>query len=191
MSGCAILTIDPGGKSGLAWGWFNLEADSVGSAIRRAKARGSFHSMELSGDPVSQGLVCAALYYEFVFKSHTEYGLPYSDIHVVVEDFQLRQKHAELSPVEITAVFEACLRQEVDLDELRKTDHPEKTDHAVKVRTISGSCVSVEPSRQQPSAAMTYATNQRLRDWGAWVVGSEHARDAVRHLCVKLSELLS
>ena len=34
---------------------------------------------------------------------------------------------------------------------------------------------------QMPSEAMTHATNARLRDWGAWVRGKEHGRDARRH----------
>lgn len=36
-------------------------------------------------------------------------------------------------------------------------------------------------AHQQPSAK-SFATNARLRDHGLWVVGSEHRRDAVRHL---------
>lgn len=34
---------------------------------------------------------------------------------------------------------------------------------------------------QQPSAAKGYATDARLRDWGIWIVGKEHERDAWRH----------
>ena len=34
---------------------------------------------------------------------------------------------------------------------------------------------------QSPSEAMTYATDGRLREWGAWVKGKEHGRDARRH----------
>lgn len=34
---------------------------------------------------------------------------------------------------------------------------------------------------QTPATAMRAATNERLRMWGAWVVGSEHRRDARRH----------
>ena len=35
---------------------------------------------------------------------------------------------------------------------------------------------------QQPSAAKTVITKDRLRTLGGWVRGNEHARDALRHL---------
>lgn len=34
---------------------------------------------------------------------------------------------------------------------------------------------------QTPSAAMSHATDSRLRDWGHWLKGKPHARDARRH----------
>jgi len=34
---------------------------------------------------------------------------------------------------------------------------------------------------QQPSLAMTTVTDQRQKDWGFWIPGKEHARDAVKH----------
>ena len=34
---------------------------------------------------------------------------------------------------------------------------------------------------QLSSFAMTAVTDERLRDWGFWVSGSPHARDAIRH----------
>lgn len=39
---------------------------------------------------------------------------------------------------------------------------------------------------QQASAAKGVITDDRLREWGLWVVGQEHARDAVRHLVLLL-----
>ena len=42
------------------------------------------------------------------------------------------------------------------------------------------------PELQQPSDK-TFATNARLRDHGLWVVGSDHRRDAVRHLVKRYS----
>ena len=34
---------------------------------------------------------------------------------------------------------------------------------------------------QTPALAKSYATNVRLREWGAWIRGSDHRRDARRH----------
>jgi hypothetical protein len=40
---------------------------------------------------------------------------------------------------------------------------------------------------QFANQATTYATNQRLRDWGVWVVGREHERSAWRHIALFLA----
>lgn len=185
---CAIMTVDPGGKTGIAYGWFNLAADSVGSCIARAKRKGSITAIELAGDPIAQGVELHNIYLEFVFRSHVELQLPYDAIHVVFEDFQLRQKHADLAPVKITAAFDSLLREKISKKQITKKS--KKTDHAVKLRTISQFACYVIPTLQSPSNAMTYATNDRLRAWDAWIVGSEHARDAMRHLCLKINALL-
>ena len=44
--------------------------------------------------------------------------------------------------------------------------------------------------RQMPSSAKSFLTDARMRDWGLWVVGSDHERDAMRHLALKVSRLL-
>jgi hypothetical protein len=43
---------------------------------------------------------------------------------------------------------------------------------------------------QSPSEAKSYVTNERMRRWGAWVKGSEHKRDATRHMVKKVSDIL-
>lgn len=47
-----------------------------------------------------------------------------------------------------------------------------------------------EPVWQTPAQAKQYATNDRLRQWGLWVVGSEHMRDANRHLATYVNKLI-
>lgn len=191
LSKCAIMTIDPGGKTGITWGWFNLEYDSIKTVLARARKKNAFHGMELSGPVASQSMVLLSMYEQFVFKSNVEYELPMDDIHVVIEDFQLRKQNVDLAPVEITAGFMAPLMSG-GIEETKKqiTAKTKKTDHAVKLGTFNRPACPVKPVKQLPSEAMNFATNQRLRDWGAWFVGSEHTRDASRHLCVKLSRLL-
>ncbi len=43
---------------------------------------------------------------------------------------------------------------------------------------------------QQPSDAKNLATNERLRDWGLWEVGSEHRRDAARHFALRVDRIV-
>lgn len=73
---------------------------------------------------------------------------------VIMEDFTLRQLEVELSPVTIAA----------------------------KVEYIMWSEGMENPYiKQMPSEAKSTATDARLRSWGLWEVGKEHARDANRH----------
>jgi hypothetical protein len=37
---------------------------------------------------------------------------------------------------------------------------------------------------QAPGDAKAFAHNDQLKKWGVWVPAKEHARDAVRHLCL-------
>jgi hypothetical protein len=63
----------------------------------------------------------------------------------------------------------------------------------VKVTSGFVTLAGFEPIYQEPSEAMTYATNERLKLWGAYplTVGKEHARDALRHLTLRASKALN
>ena len=74
---------------------------------------------------------------------------------IVFEDFQLRTLAAELSPVRIKAVAEYIAATMF-----------------LPARTVFD---------QMPSLAMTTATDERLKSWGLYHKGEEHARDAERH----------
>lgn len=74
---------------------------------------------------------------------------------VVIEDFILRKMSKDedlLAPVRLIAKIELLLWQE-----------------------------GIRSFRQQPSEAKTTATDERLKSWGLYVPGEEHARDASRH----------
>lgn len=42
---------------------------------------------------------------------------------------------------------------------------------------------------QQPSSAKSVVTDERMRRWGLWIKGQQHARDACRHLILRLRVL--
>jgi hypothetical protein len=88
-------------------------------------------------------------------------GIAIPNLHLVFEDFQLRTRFASLEPVEVRAAFNARWTWKV-----------------------------IDIQLQQPSHAKTYATDDRLRRWGAWQKGSTHRRDATRHLLLKLNKVL-
>jgi hypothetical protein len=74
---------------------------------------------------------------------------------LLFEDFQLRTLAAELSPVRITAVA-VYMAQKMFLPP----------------RPIF---------KQMPSLAMSTVSDDRLKSWGLYKRGQEHARDAERH----------
>ncbi|AKJ72389.1 hypothetical protein AU099_gp46 [Gordonia phage GTE8] len=76
---------------------------------------------------------------------------------VVVEDFILRtqsKKRDAISPVRLISSLDTLLWMER---------------------------IAPEAAKQQPSEAETTITDERLKQWGFWVSGSRHARDADRH----------
>lgn len=82
----------------------------------------------------------------------------WEDAAVVVEDFTLRMFNMNkelLSPVRITAALDYHLAMDYD-----------------PVRSMF---------LQTPEMAMTDCTDTRLRSWGMYIPGEEHARDAERH----------
>jgi hypothetical protein len=186
MGGIAIMTVDPGGKSGVAQGLFFDEADSVESACRRALRKGGIKSWEVHGEPFVQAHIIAHMWLEFQFRACVNLSIPADHVCLALEDFQLRQRSADLSPVSVTYGIKTLLTK-IDIDQAEKTDHGRI--HARTVRWPIG-----EPYMQAPSDAMRFATNARLRQWGLYaVIGkpiSKHRRDAVRHLCVRLSTML-
>lgn len=97
-------------------------------------------------------------------------GVPYGAIFLIIEDFQLRQRSAELWPVEVTHALLALLMGA----------------EGTWAGCVRPDCIDF----QQPSTAMTYATNERLRRWELWTRGKEHGRDATRHLALAASRVL-
>lgn len=85
---------------------------------------------------------------------------------LLFESFELRTQHADLSSVEVIAGSRSLLAQEG--------------------RELDGSCF------QSPAQAKSFATVARLKHWGLYRVGrgSEHKRDALRHLALGVSRTL-
>lgn len=207
MGGLAIMAVDPGGKTGVACGIFRDDVEDVKSAVRRARKKGALKAWELSGSAEAQAIALAHTWMEFEFKAHVEMRIPRKSVVLVIENFELRQLAADLAPVEVMRGMLAILlnarHAHADARHAEKTDHvvgvvnkqarpfpDKKTDHGENLGTIKydagyGSNKFVDEGWlvwQMPSMAMTDVTNERMKRWGAWVSGSEHARDAMRHL---------
>lgn len=153
----AIMSVDPGGTTGVARGMFAFaQGESTGKILKRKQW---LNTNEVEGDFLQQAIQLVAIWKLFSRLAKNTIG---QRPLLVVESFILRPGKAsadpaQLMPVRIAAALEAL--------------------------------VPVVPEYQTPSMAKGYATDERLREWGLWKVGSAHERDAIRHLAYKLHSL--
>lgn len=172
MSRVAVLAVDPGGTTGVAWGFFDLGGESVGSILLGG---GEVRWGELTGSEQYQAAKILDIYSEIAHLASIED----IDFDFVIEDFVLRPGRASaaremLSPVRITSLVEGMLiARTVGVDlvgewERRRTE-------------------SYRIWKQLPSAAKSFATNERLKRWGVYHKGMRHARDAWRHVALRLA----
>jgi hypothetical protein len=166
----AIMAVDPGTTTGVAAGLFHPAAEVAGCI-----AHGDWEAWEVEGSPAEQAW---QIMDEFRDRQ-TEWnlaGVAISDIHLVCESFALRMKKAHgagsdqrmMDPIRVSTALET-----------------------LALRQHKGEIISwVRIHYQMPSEAKRYVTNERMRRWGAWVKGSEHKRDATRHMVKKVSDII-
>lgn len=169
MSVIALFVIDPGESTGLAWGRFWEQ----GSVAERIASRQHFGTTTVKGYDVNQVRTIWRLWQDFQLAC-AKARIPYE---LIIEDFILtRLKSSDrsgLSPVRITSMLMGYRYGLADGYE----------------SAGFGPAQTLEPIYQQPSDAFSYATNDRLRQWGIWIPGAahEHEREALSHLCLRLS----
>jgi len=166
----AIMAVDPGTTTGVVAGLFHPAAD-----IQTCIANSEWESWEVEGTPAEQGWQIMDEFKDLQAEWNLA-GVALPDIHLVSESFALRLKKAHgagsdqhmLDPVRVIESMETLA--------LRRSEQ--------------GYRQWVRIEYQLPSEAKGYVTNERMKRWGAWVVGSEHKRDAVRHLLKKISDII-
>lgn len=155
----ALMAVDPGGTTGVGWGYFPGAEEDLTLAERCAEGK-NVDSFEITGGWKQQAAKLALEYIDFEAEARLD-GCEL--VELVVEDFILRKLKSSdrqgIYPVYIRACLEGIL--------IRRD-----------MRWVF----------QQPSVAKA-VTNERLRDIGLYVVGSEHRRDAMRHLAARLRRL--
>lgn len=90
----------------------------------------------------------------------------WDDAAIGLEKFTLRQMAVELSPVSVSAKIEYGLWLQ------EKWDAEDNNRPMGRGRFLY---------RQEPSLAKRTLTDDRQRDWGLWVAGADHKRDAIKH----------
>jgi hypothetical protein len=164
----AVFAVDPGGTTGCATGLFRTDRgdDMLYSVIDRAVKKKSIDTWEEEGGPHEQAWSIVRKWVDFRFRCNTELNIPIPHIHLVCESFHLRTQNADLSPVLVIGGMLVLLYG-------REEEH----------------FALGQPDWQMPSEAKR-VTNSRLRSLGLWVRGSEHRRDALRHIVTKVDTLL-
>ena len=156
----AVMTVDPGGVTGIAQGVFI--PGPLGAVTMAGTIRGHrLDTREVHGGSLRQADEIARLW--TLFKLDLERA-GVKDVVLVIESFALRQRSVELSPVEITWALLGQLK-------LRDRD-----------RVLF----------QSPAQAKGFATTARLKTWGLYSFGrgSDHKRDALRHLALAVANRL-
>jgi len=142
---------------------------TVRKIIGRAKAKGLIETWNVKGPYTKQAHEISKNIVDFFFHVHCELGLVTADsMYIVIEDFHLRMLSADLSPIWVTAGIECLLAD-------RETGS--MTMHGVY-------------TKQMPSEAKGFVSDDMLRMWGLWRRHTPHQRDVIRHMARKLDILL-
>lgn len=177
VSGVSLFAVDPGETIGWAWccvGVSELRTHGVVQSLARARSSGRSEAGQLRVD-YGSGLAAAAEAAAVrrlvnLMDAMGRLGCEASNgavprvSDVVVEDFILRQgtqSRSLLSPVRLTAALVQLM-------------HEDKRAYRYEL--------------QSPSDAKSTVTDQRLKSWGLWIAGQDHARDANRHMVLWLRQ---
>lgn len=160
----AVFAIDPGGTTGCARGLFDLGFRSVEEIVLNAV---ELESWELTGDWRRQSEALAREVYGWPAELVMTVGAV-SDYDVVVESFEHRPGRAlsgdPYVPVKIAARLEGLMVNFFNKPGQRPLVYQAPSERAV-------------------------VSDSMLRDLGLWTVGSDHERDAWRHVVKRLMGL--
>lgn len=165
----AVMTLDPGGVSGVARGIFEARETLKATLLDG----GELEAWEVEGEPELQAFEIAEEFKEWSANLMIDGFCAANDISLVCESFALRQRSADLSPVEVRSALRALLMPPVDARQgVMRFDH-----------------TWVE---QSPGDAKSIGTPDRLKGWNLYRLGrgSDHKRDALRHLVLRVNRVL-
>jgi hypothetical protein len=161
----AIFAVDPGGTTGVAAADVEVRPTRKEALATISRAK----SIEVGGDWLEQAHTISAMMWRFAYRANVERSIPLPNIHFAFEDFILRRRQEGGATGNLTSCWVAA--------------------GAVAAYAETGAPLD-NVAWQQPSSAKSLATDARLKDWGLWVVGSPHERDAWRHFVLRLDGLL-
>lgn len=173
--GYSVVGIDPGTATGLCWavvGRSEVKRLGVVGALKEAKGDGRLVGEEVKGANEFDSAAFILAWVEVWQReaARRTRGRVQGHKAIVIEDFILRERTKDrslLAPVRLTAMLEFGLRM--------------PGSHGAAPALLPAVVV-----KQQPSDAKSTVTDDRLRRWDLWHVGSPHVRDATRHIITYL-----
>lgn len=161
----AVMAVDPGGTTGVAAAYVDLKFKTLKETLQMGLS--DRKAVEVKGDWLFQAREVHRLMKSFTFTANVQRSLPIDHIHIVIEDFQVRPAgRAGGGTHNLTSVWVAAGARAMLLPD------------------------TYDLEWQQPSDAKRLATNERLKMWKLWEVGSEHKRDAWRHFALRVNKLV-
>ena len=172
----AFLAIDPGETTGVAACYVNFTFGTKKEVLSNAKKK---KSLEVKGNYLEQGRALGHLMDRFVYVANVENLLSLENVHIVMEDFVLRRRTEGGATGNLTSCWVAAAAV------MAYSLHPAQSPEEITALMIP----PVEVVWQQPSEAK-FVDNVKLKAYGLYEVGSEHKRDAWRHVATRVDKLL-
>lgn len=173
----AVFAIDPGGTTGTAMGLFDKNAETVEETFH-----GMFMPMQssLTGSAREQAIELGKRWRRFYHQCHLNFGIEVHDIHMVVEDFALVANTAKARAGDdpLISVKIAWMLYGYRVGQLHEWD-----------RNNNGPSGPVHIHWQQP-AAMSFATNDRLKRLKVYRSNRAHENAAWKHIAYFVNQRL-
>lgn len=170
----AIQALDVGGTTGVARGVFEAR-ETTRATILAAAECGDVEAWEEVGSPYEQARTLVEDFLEWAAEQHLGLRgtppIPVQAVVLVLESFELRDARANLAPVEVGAGIKTLLALPVGVHDAGGWRWPWE--------------------EQTPADAKRWDA-ARLKSAGVYRLGrgSDHKRDALRHLCTRVMRML-
>lgn len=171
------LACDPGGASGVAWGIFDPKAS--GGIDEALLGKMNSGSATVTGTEREQIREISQLWQAFYRACVTDARLPPDRVFLVFEDFIYAggvNYSGDSAKISTSIIWGVEGYRMGCADEF--------------ARHRRGQVAMPPLYLQTAGQAKGYAKNQRLKDWGLWVVGREHERSAWQHIAYWLAQYM-
>jgi len=169
----AFFAGDPGRTTGVAGCYVQFKGTLKETLLTATNKK----AIELKGPWLEQGRTLGHLMDRFVYRANVEALIPLDNIHLVMEDFVLRRRREGGATGDLTSIWVAAAANAF---------YAAAPDN----NGIAAAHLGVVPVVWQQPSEGKFVDNVKLKAYGLYEVGSEHKRDAWRHIATRVDKLL-